>query len=52
VWREYRDALWLKLLDYWGLPNLQVINQEAHVAECSTEARDRRAARYPASGLA
>jgi hypothetical protein len=52
VWREYRDAPWPKLLGYWGLPNLQVINREAHVAKCSTEARDRRAAPYPASRLA
>ena len=29
VWREYRDAPWPKLLGYWGLPNLQVINREA-----------------------
>jgi hypothetical protein len=52
VWREHRDAPWPELLGYWGLPNLQVINREAHVAKCSTEARDRRAARYPASGIA
>jgi hypothetical protein len=52
VWREYRDAPWPELLRYWGLPNPQVINHEAHVAKCSTEARNRRAARYSASGLA
>ena len=52
VWREYRDAPWPKLLGYWGLPNLRVINREAHVAKCLTEARNRRAARYPAPRLA
>ena len=29
VWNEYRDAPWPALLDYWGLPNLQVINRDA-----------------------
>jgi hypothetical protein len=29
------------LLDFWGLPNLQVINRDAHVAKWATEARDR-----------
>jgi hypothetical protein len=29
------------LLAYWGLPNLQVINRDAHVAKCADEARDR-----------
>ena len=52
VWREYRDAPWPKLLDYWGLPNLQVINREVHATKCATEARDRRAARSPASEFA
>ena len=41
VWSEYRDAPWPELLDYWGLPNLQVINRDAHVAKCATEAGDR-----------
>jgi len=49
VWSEYRNSPWPKLLDYWGLPNLQVINREAHVAKCAAEARDRRAARDFAS---
>jgi hypothetical protein len=52
VWREYRDAPWPELLRYWGVPNLQVINREAHVAKRSTAARNRRATRYSASGLA
>jgi hypothetical protein len=43
VWGEHRDTPWPKLLDYWGLPNLQVINRDVHVAKCADEARDRRA---------
>jgi hypothetical protein len=49
VWSEFRDALWPQLLDYWGLPNLQVVNRDAHAAKCAAEARDRLAARYLAS---
>ena len=45
VWKEHRDTPWPALLDFWGLPNLQVINREAHVAKCADEARARRAAR-------
>jgi hypothetical protein len=45
VWSEYRDLPWPKLLDFWGLLNLQVINRDAHAAKCAIEARDRRAAR-------
>jgi hypothetical protein len=45
VWSEHRDLRWPKLLDFWGLPNLQVINRDAHTAKCAIEARDRRAAR-------
>ena len=47
VWREYRDLPWPKLLDFWGLRNLQVINRDVHVAKCANEARDRRAAPSP-----
>jgi hypothetical protein len=46
VWKEYRDTPWPKLLDFWGSPNLQVINRDAHVAKSALEARDRRAT-YP-----
>ena len=46
VWSEYRDVLWPALLDYWGLPNLQLINRDVHIAKCATEARHRRAVRY------
>jgi hypothetical protein len=44
VWKEYRDVPWPKLLAYWGLPNLQVINRDVHIAKCAIEARDRRVA--------
>jgi hypothetical protein len=30
---------------FWGLPNLQVINRDAHAAKCAIEARHRRVAR-------
>ncbi|HUD87882.1 MAG TPA: hypothetical protein VMR17_15675 [Xanthobacteraceae bacterium] len=49
VWGEHRDAPWPRLLDYWGLPNLQVINRDAHAAKCATEARDRAGARSAVS---
>ena len=41
VWQEQRDKPWPELLGYWGLPNLQVINRDAHVAKCADEARYR-----------
>jgi hypothetical protein len=44
VWSEHRDMQLPKLLEFWGLPNLQVINRDAHAAKCAQEARDRRAA--------
>jgi hypothetical protein len=52
VWSEHRDVPWPQLLDYWGLPNLQAINRDVHVAKCAAEARDRHAARYLAPELA
>lgn len=42
VWREFRDAPWPTLLDFWGVPNLQVINRDAHVGKCAEEAQLRR----------
>jgi len=45
VWGERRDTPWPALLDYWGLPNLQMINRDIHAAKSATEARDRRVAR-------
>jgi hypothetical protein len=45
VWREHRQLPWPALLGFWGLPNLQVINRDAHVTKCALEARDRRSRR-------
>jgi hypothetical protein len=45
VWGERRDTPWPALLDYWGLPNLQIINRDIHVEKCADEARGRSAAR-------
>ncbi len=44
VWREHRQTPWPQLLAYWGLPNLQVINRDAHAAKCADEASERRSA--------
>jgi hypothetical protein len=38
VFKEHRDLPWPQLLSYWGLPNLQLINREAHAAKCAAEA--------------
>jgi hypothetical protein len=38
VWSERREEPWPQLLSYWGLPNLQVINRDAHVSKCADEA--------------
>jgi hypothetical protein len=46
VWSEHRDLPWPKLLDFWGFPNLQVINRDVHTAKCVIEAQDRRVARF------
>ena len=42
LWREHRDMPWPRLLGFWGLPNLQVINRDAHAQKCAEEARSRR----------
>jgi hypothetical protein len=42
VWREHRDMDWPALLGFWGLPNLQVINRDAHVEKSTAEAGTRR----------
>ena len=42
VWREHRHMEWPRLLGFWGLPNLRVINRDAHAQKCAEEARDRR----------
>jgi hypothetical protein len=44
VWREHRELEWPRLLDFWGLPNLQVINRQAHVEKSAAEAVSRRRA--------
>jgi hypothetical protein len=41
VWHEMRAMPWPALLGFWGLPNLQVINREVHVAKCADEASHR-----------
>jgi hypothetical protein len=38
IWGEMREMPWPALLSFWGLPNLQVINREVHVAKCANEA--------------
>src|SRR5262249_29954187 len=37
VWSEHRHLPWPKLLDFWGLPNLQAINRDVHAAKCANE---------------
>jgi len=49
VWSERRDTAWPALLGFWGLPNLQVINHEAHAVKSASEAQNRRAASDAAS---
>ena len=39
--REHPQTPWPTLLNFWGLPNLQVINREAHRVKCAAEARSR-----------
>lgn len=41
VWRDHRETPWPQLLAFWGAPNLQVINQEAHASKTVIEARHR-----------
>jgi hypothetical protein len=56
VWNEHRTTDWPVLLGFWGLPNLQVINREVHVAKSAVEAqyrgRRRNAARELGAGPA
>jgi hypothetical protein len=30
VWSEHRDLAWPKLLDFWGFPNLQIVNRDIY----------------------
>ncbi len=41
VWSERRDTPWPEALAFWGVPNLRVINRDAHVAKCAAEAKYR-----------
>jgi hypothetical protein len=41
VWREQRDLPWPRLLAFWGVPNLRLINRDAHRAKCALEAKYR-----------
>jgi hypothetical protein len=41
VWYERRGDEWPSLLTFWGVPNLQVINRDAHAAKCLAEAQAR-----------
>jgi hypothetical protein len=41
VWREHREMPWPSLLQFWGMPNLQVINRAVHVEKCADEAASR-----------
>jgi hypothetical protein len=49
VWREHRATPWPSLLGFWGLPNLQVVNRDAHMGKCAEEAQFRRATPLPLS---
>jgi hypothetical protein len=42
VWRDHRDTAWPELLNFWGLPNLQVINRDSHAEKSAAEAFTRR----------
>ncbi|MDB5586569.1 MAG: hypothetical protein JWP26_1539 [Devosia sp.] len=50
VWHEHRQAEWPTLLNYWGLPNLQVINRDAHAEKSAAEATTRRRSKVVAGG--
>jgi hypothetical protein len=47
VWREHRDVAWPQLLNFWGIPNLQVINRDAHAEKSAAEASTRRRGAVP-----
>ena len=50
VWRDHRHTPWPRLLAFWGVPNLQVINRSAHAEKCALEAGERRARSAPSLG--
>lgn len=41
VWRHHRDSAWPNLLGFWGFPNLQAVNAQAHRAKSAAEANER-----------
>lgn len=41
VWRDHRHLPWPDLLAFWGGPNLQAINRQAHAAKSAGEAGER-----------
>ncbi len=41
AWRRHRDLPWPDLLGFWGFPNLQAINRDAHARKSAGEAGDR-----------
>jgi hypothetical protein len=45
VWREHRGRSWPDLLDFWGVPNLQVVGRESHLDKSALEAAARAVAR-------
>jgi hypothetical protein len=51
VWGEHRAMAWPQLLAFWGFPNLQMINRDAHVAKCADEAKFRGQLRGEADAL-
>jgi hypothetical protein len=48
---EHRDLPWPKLLDFWGLPSLQVINRDVHITKSANEATYRKFTRSPSLEL-
>ena len=49
VWAQRESHSWPALLAFWGAPNLQVINRDAHVAKCAAEAGLRASGRRASS---
>lgn len=38
AWREHRETPWPALLRFWGIPNLQAVNRDAHRSKSAREA--------------
>jgi hypothetical protein len=41
VWRDHCGEPWPRLLAFWGVPNLQIVNRSAHVEKCAQESGER-----------